>query len=126
MVSRLQDIASEKIEGRGEPILLTQDDLPLEIQSILKHIGDGTVSNVPAIEMRNVHEDTKGATVHLLPGIDGMPLIFEQLAKDLHAKVLCFQYKIEDSPDTVEELASSLIEVRVVRRLMHVVFFFHF
>jgi NADPH:quinone reductase and related Zn-dependent oxidoreductases len=136
--AKLQDIAvSFENDDKSKPVsteasggqvtALSVEDIPdVGIQYLMRTIGDEILANKPVIRLPSLKnngstvEEPVGNnnTIFMVPGIEGIATVLEPLAKNINAQVLVFQFDHTNPPDTIPEMADSLLP-HFKKRLVH-------
>lgn len=136
--AKLQEIAAsfennEKTPVKGDasggaPVAtLSVDDIPdFGIQYLMRTIGDEISASKPVLRLPSLKnngstvEEPVGNnnTVFMIPGIEGIASVLEPLAKNINAQVLAFQFDLVNPPETIPEIADSVLP-HFQKRLVH-------
>ncbi|GJQ79765.1 hypothetical protein Trydic_g23238 [Trypoxylus dichotomus] len=111
-LAKLKDLANN--QGRGTtatiPDTTVKENIPAEARLLLRILGDEEFAKIPIIKLKSlIKEQEDGPHVFALPGVEGMGVIFEPLARKLNAHVTCLQFCTNYKVDTIRRLAEYIL-----------------
>lgn len=97
---------------------LNQNASPIDAPLFLRFTGSEEPSNIPVIKVKTMlPEQNKDKIPHviLLPGIEGITPILKHLCRKLQTNVSCMRYCVDYKPESITELAKSVLPVNQLR-----------
>lgn len=90
-----------------------KEKMPTGFNLLLRYIGDEEHAYTPFCRLESLIKEKQSAPkLFVLPGVEGMGSIFDNLASNLAAHVFGLQYVYDKPVDTVQEMAQELLKVK--------------
>jgi hypothetical protein len=95
------------------------------IQLLLQACGDEESIRQPVVQLpsasgsgTDMEDDLKaGPILFMLPGLEGMAIVLEPLARNLKYQTVCLQLGYSHLGQTVQDMAQSLLQVQITPQL---------